>query len=251
MAVALDGGSVRCRNAALTDGPLRADLRSGTIITFAELDTGAGGLDTDTRHDPDGGDWWIHINALATDGAPQIRYVTTGTNVPGNGPGAPSMGNDNWQPIILETDSNVVFGPCTGVVDRGGITYEAIGVGSREVFRLQEDPGAGVNPVASDYKDGTSSTLGHPNVRSGGDKRQDFVCIRCDDGIFCNGTEACDDAGVCQPGDARRQDLAYCDEPAVQCLECIDAAECDNGTCDLVSIPGCGGSVTPIDANVG
>lgn len=263
----------------LTDDPLWADLRAGTIITFTELESAAGGLDTDTGYDPNGGDWWININTLSSGGTPHTQYVTTVTNVLGDSLGAFSVGNDNWQLTILDADSNVVFGPagegirfvcdggplddepCSDPGDCDGALCEQIRVSSREVFKLQEDPGAGIDPVTSNYKDGTSSTFGHRNIWSGGDKSQDFTCIRCDDGVFCNGAETCDADSVCQPGAAPCVDLAHCDEDTSTCPECIDASECDDGdtctddTCDggschFAAIPGCNdGNETPSDAD--
>ena len=252
----------------LTEDSLWTDLRAGTIITFTESDAAGGGFDTDTSYDPDAGDWWININTLSSVGAPQTQYVTTVTNVSGDGPGAFSVGNDNWQLTIVDAESNVIFGPCgegirfecvggsldgetcpeDGVCD-GGIC-EKVGVNSQEIFKLQEDPTPNIDPVTSDYKDGTSSTFGHPNIWRGGDRSQNFTCVRCDDGTFCNGVEECDADGVCRPGVEPCLDREHCDEEGTRCLECVRLRECsdgdrctedrcDDGICYSSVIPGC------------
>ncbi|UCE58208.1 MAG: hypothetical protein JSU63_12285, partial [Phycisphaerales bacterium] len=239
----------------LTDDPVWSDLRAGTIITFIEMDTIGDGLDTDTSYDPNAGDWWININTLSFDGTPRTQYVTTVTNVAGDSPGAFSVGNANWQLTILDADSTAVFGPAGE-----GIPLTGAAVNSREVLKLEEDPSPTIDPVTSNYRDGTSSSFGHPNIWGGGDEQQGFACLRCDDGGFCNGPEACDASGVCQPGVEPCMDQAHCDEDAGRCLECIDAAECDDndlctqdlcnaGLCQFPELAGCrgGGGVTPTD----
>ena len=208
----------------LTDDLLWTDLRGGTIITFIELDRVAGGWDTDTSYDPDAGDWWINIATLDYEGMPQTQYVTTTTNVVGDGPGNFSVGRRNWQLTIRDADSNVVFGPCGE-----GAPGEAADVSNEEVFKLEEDPGPDIHPVDSAYRDGTSSTFGHPNIWSGGDNQQDFGLLRCSDGLFCNGAEMSDGSGGCQPGAEPCVDQAHCDEDADRCLECTEAADCDDG----------------------
>ncbi|MEE9297352.1 MAG: hypothetical protein V3W34_20630 [Phycisphaerae bacterium] len=230
----------------LTDDPLWSDLGAGTIVTFTELDTAGGGLDTDTSYDPDVGDWWININTLSSDGTPQTQYAATVTNVLGDGPGAFSVGNDNWQVTILDAESNIVFGPAGE-----GIPLIRAAVNSREVFKLEEDPSPTIDPASSNYRDGTSSSFGHPNIWRGGDMQQDFTCLRCDDGAYCNGVEVCDGNGICQLGIAPCVGPAHCDEDGDRCLECVDVSECgdgnpctsdacNEGACRFEPIPGCG-----------
>ena len=204
----------------LTDDPLWSDLRAGTIITFTELDTAAGGLDTDPSYDPVADDWWININTLSSAGVPQEDYVTTTTNVVGDGLGNFSVGNDNWQLTIKDADSNVIFGP--GGEGIAGFSN----VSSRDVGKLEENPTSAITP-GSNYNDGTSSSFGHPNIWGGGGSRQDFTCLRCDDGEFCNGTEACDANGVCQPGDDPCPGQ-LCRESDDRCVNCLNTDDCDD-----------------------
>jgi hypothetical protein len=216
---------------ALTQHLLWSDLRAGTIITFGESDTAAGGLDTDTSYDPSGGDWWIHINTLSG-GVPQETYVTTTTNVPGDGPGHFSVGNDNWQVTIRDSQERLVFGPA------GEGVQPTSGIGNDEVFKLEEDPSPSIRPTSA-YNDGTSSSFGHPNLWAGGTIQQDFSALRdvfgdcqssatCDDGLFCNGLEQCVE-GSCQAG-SNPCPGQTCDEITDTCVSgCITDAECDDG----------------------
>ena len=71
-------GNAKVGTIFLSEDVLWSDLRAGTIITFTELTTAEGGLDTDTSFDPCNGDWWININSFDTTYVPK-----TTTNVPG------------------------------------------------------------------------------------------------------------------------------------------------------------------------
>jgi len=163
----------------LTDHSLWSDLRAGTIITFTESDAAHGGRDTDTTFNPAIGDWWININTLTGDPddpltrTPQTTYASTTTDESGDGPGNFSVGNDNWQLTVWDASPTAVFGPCGE-----GTTIHEANVSTREVFKLEEDPNAQISPAASAYYDGTSSSFGHPNVWSDGDKTQDFSLLR-------------------------------------------------------------------------
>ncbi|MBN1513305.1 MAG: CotH kinase family protein [Phycisphaerae bacterium] len=243
----------------LTDDVLWSDLRAGTIITFIEKCGAEGGWDADASYDPGAGDWWIHINTRC-EGVPQETYVTTTTNVPGDGPGNFSVGNDNWQLTILDAQARVVFGPA-------GEGIEPLsGIGSDEVFRLEEDPGPYIHS-RSDYNDGTSSTFGAPNRYAGEMLEQSFEQLRecfepcataddcadgdpctvdtcdpfhgclhavasngmsCEDGFFCNGAETCQ-AGVCVSGMTPCIDPAHCDEATDVCLPCFHDEDCSDG----------------------
>jgi hypothetical protein len=163
-----------CPGGTCVDFLFWSEMRAGTIITFTESDTAAGGLDTDTSFNPSpsvvDADWWININTLSG-GVPQTRYVTTATTVPGDGPGNFSVGNDNWKLTIEDATGTPVFGPVgEGICDFSGVS-------SREVGKLEEDPGSWITPC-SNYNDGTSSTFGHPNRWSAGTLEQDFGPVR-------------------------------------------------------------------------
>ena len=47
------------------------------------------------------------------------------------------------------------------------------GVGNEEIFKLEENHGTLITPLAN-YNDGTSSTFGAPNIWSAGTITQDF-----------------------------------------------------------------------------
>ncbi|UCE58163.1 MAG: DNRLRE domain-containing protein [Phycisphaerales bacterium] len=103
---------------------------------------------------------------------PQEQYVTTVTTS-GSGPGHFSVNNDDWQLTIRDDLDAVIFGP-----SGEGVPASGPGVGSREVFKLEEDPSDSIDPVTSNYNDGTSSSFGMPNLWSGGTMTQDFRGLR-------------------------------------------------------------------------
>jgi hypothetical protein len=247
---------------ALTQASLWSDLRAGTILTFTESCEAEGGRDTDTSYDPGAGDWWIQVNTLCG-GVPQETYVTTTTNVAGDGPGNFSVGNDSWQLTIRDAGSQGVFGP-------SGEGIEPLdGIGSDEVFKLGEDPSPYIHPY-SDYGDGTWSTFGAPNVYAEGTAVQDFSILResfeacetaedcpdgdpctvdtcdafqgclhtpaadgtpCADGVFCNGAETCQGGTCVSSGDPCAP--LVCLEATETCAPCLGDGDCDNGLfCD-------------------
>jgi hypothetical protein len=160
-----------------TDHPLWSDLRSGTIITVGE------DLPDDPSYAPDSGDWWIHVQAN--------RKVGTGLLIIADNF---RVTNNEWQLTIQAASGALVFGP-TGE----GISPPS-GVGSKEVFKLEADPDAGITEISPFYDDGISSTFGAPNRWDGGSVQQDFGILRTaglpgtdadEDGIF-------DDLDNCQ-----------------------------------------------------
>ena len=182
----------------LSSDALWADVRSGTIITVSE------DLPDDVSHDPAGGDWWINVQAA--DGA-SGSYITA-SDFP--------VSNSDWQLTIRDAGSVVVFGPAGE-----GIQPET-GIGSDEVFKLEQDPSQDVTPL-SNYNDGTSSTFGAANAWSGGSGVQDFRAIRecfgaadCDDGLYCTGVDTCV-AGACVFGAA---------------VDCSDGVGCTDDSCN-------------------
>lgn len=141
----------------LSNDTLWSNLRSGTIITISE------DLVTDVSFNPftiNTGDWWINIQAR--DGVTN-NYITNPSNF--------SVSKDNWQLTIRDAENNIIFGPA------GEGVNPLSGVGKDEVFKLEADPSALINPM-SNYKDGTSSTFGKPNKWSSGTITQDFTSLR-------------------------------------------------------------------------
>ena len=134
----------------LSSDPIWSDLRAGTIITVSEE------LPDDVSYDPVGGDWWINVQAA--DGA-SGTYITASDF---------EVSNSNCQITIRDASAALVFGPA------GEGVYPLSGVGTSEVFKLEEDPSPQITPFSS-YNDGNSSTFGSPNLWSGGAVEQDFL----------------------------------------------------------------------------
>ena len=140
-----------------TGNSLWTDLRSGTIITIREDDTGdagnlVGARPTDASYNPAGNDWWIEINV------DDASYVTNGGF---------KVDNDDWEMRILDASSTVQQGYVGEAVPGWG----AGGISSTEVGWLTATPTA-VNPSLTYYSDGSSSSYGAPNTG------QDFSALR-------------------------------------------------------------------------
>jgi hypothetical protein len=141
----------------LTADPIWADLRAGTIVTIAEdIPSNAG----DYR--PEIGEWWINVRAsMSTDG----RYISASNF---------AVSNDKTQLTILNALGAVVYGP-----SGEGISPLA-GVGSSEVFKLEDTPFPGTTPNSIWYTDGGSSSFGLPNEWTDlqGPMAQNFSLLR-------------------------------------------------------------------------
>ena len=120
-----------------------ADLRAGSIITSSDT------LPTELDYFPQAGDWTINANV------PDLV-----------------VSNSNWQLTVIDDLSRVRFGPV------GEGINPVSGVGSDEVFKLEEDPSPFIDPQLSNYNDGSSSTFGAPNIYGGGTLVQDFSALR-------------------------------------------------------------------------
>jgi hypothetical protein len=155
----------------LTQDPIWSDVRSGTILTISE------DLPDDVSYDPAGGDWWINV---------QANFSGTGTYITNQ---SFTVSNDSWQLRIRDALGNVVFGPA------GEGVNPTSGVGSDEVFKLEAHPTPFTTPL-SNYKDGTSSTFGGPNVWSSGTLTQDFDLLRCT-GFECATLDDACSLGAC------------------------------------------------------
>ena len=141
----------------LTDDPIWADLRSGTILTVAEDIDG-----TANTYRPETGHWWINVRA--NDNAAG-RYITPTNFV---------VSNDKTQITIRDASGVVVFGPS------GEGISPLTGVGSAEVFKLEATPAASTTPFSAAYTDGSSSSFGLPNPWTDitGPQVQDFSALR-------------------------------------------------------------------------
>lgn len=133
------------------------DLRSGTIITISEkIPQNVG------DYAPVVGKWWLNVRASATSGG---RYVTASDF---------AVSNDKTQITIKNHLGENVFGPA------GEGISPAAGVGSDEVFKLEETPFAGTIPNSTAYSAGTSSSYGMANMwtDAGGALVQDYSLLR-------------------------------------------------------------------------
>ncbi|MFO0945265.1 MAG: hypothetical protein U1D30_04850 [Planctomycetota bacterium] len=163
-----------------------SDLRQGTILTITEQSSistvNAQGqavvldLSTNLGFSPHFGDWHVNVSTLqeASAAAP---LLTTISNLTTYVPGSFSVGNDNWEILVVDALGIVQQGPV-------GEAYGGFGgLNSREVGKL-EFPAA---PATFEdwqsigntgYKGGSSSSFGQPNLWSSGTFVQDFGPLR-------------------------------------------------------------------------
>jgi len=141
----------------LTAESVWADLRAGTIITIAEdIPSNAG------RYRPEIGEWWINVRASNTTNG---RYVSAKNF---------AVSNDKTQLTIFDSLGGVVYGPS------GEGISPLSGVGSAEVFKLEDTPFSGTTADSIWYTDGGSSSFGLPNEWTDlqGPMAQDFSLLR-------------------------------------------------------------------------
>ncbi|MFO0872476.1 MAG: hypothetical protein U0575_00705 [Phycisphaerales bacterium] len=139
----------------LTSAPFWADLRAGTILTFIDRGTAAGGLDTDLSYNPAAGDTWVNVMSFDT-----ALVAGTTSNQPGHVSGDFGVGANDWRLTIRDASGTPVFGSA----GEGSIYYYQGKVGNVNVCRLREDPSRLISP-ASAYDDASeASTFGAPNA---------------------------------------------------------------------------------------
>lgn len=154
-------------------------VERGTLLTFIETaDAGGVGIatSTDLSFDKSSGDW--HMNFCTTQEQTTGALLTTITN--DGVAGEFSVGNDNWQITILDSQGNVVSGPT------GEGIGNLLGVSSREVGKLEDllAPNAtledwlSIDLLTATYEDGSSSSFGEANVFSSGAFTQDLSALR-------------------------------------------------------------------------
>jgi hypothetical protein len=152
-----------------------ADVRRGTLITFAEDRTlrdergevVVHGSKTQLQLRHPGGDWWLHIwtgdDNLVSAGANWSDADNT---------------NENFQVRVVDAQNRTVM-------DWTGEGVPPLrGVSSREVAHLRADPSADIRPDSPAYSDSDTSTFGLPNrwTEGRGDRArervQDFSALR-------------------------------------------------------------------------
>jgi hypothetical protein len=190
---------------------LWSNLRGGTLITVSE------DLANNVSFDPAAGDWWINVQAgNGGDGTYISAQDFTVSNV-------------NSQITIKDDGGGVVFGPI------GEGINPLSGIGSDEVFKLEEDP-TPFTTALSNYNDGTSSTFGAPNVFAGGTITQDFGLLRCD-GFACASVEGECAVGSCDTGSGQCEVLPI--NEGGSCGEadaCISGGVCTAGICEGATV---------------
>jgi hypothetical protein len=154
-----DSGDVTFTNHALW-----SDLRSGTIITIREDDTGdavvpIGPRPTDTSFNPTGGDFWLEIDV------DDALYITK------NGF---KSDNDGWSGTLRDNLNNLVQGPIGEGINP---PWTGGNINSEEVGSLLANPTA--SPIIAGYSDARFSSYGSPNwLNATGSAVQDFSDLR-------------------------------------------------------------------------
>ena len=158
-----DGGS---ETIVLSEDNYWATVPVGTLLTFIEDNSAGGGLDTEINKISDltgaGYTWsniWIHdpffIDQELSDFGDGIVVDSGGTNF-----------------IIRDESNEPIFGPVGE-----GVNPES-GIGSDEIFKLEQGPVPVIDPVFGNFQDGESSTFGSPNQWSGGNITQSFAAFQ-------------------------------------------------------------------------
>ncbi len=150
-----DGAAVPDATLVVSQEALFASLRAGTILTIAEDQA------TDASYDPDAGDWWIQLQATSGGDATYISQA------------AFDVSNNDWQLRVRDAVGVLVFGPGGEGVSPAG------GIGSSEVFRLEEDPSSFIDATSLCYDDGSrASSFGLPNSWGDPARTQRFEALR-------------------------------------------------------------------------
>ena len=163
----------------LSDSSVWAAIERGTLLTFIETsDAGGVGIDTstDTSFDTSSDDWHMNFSTTQEQATGALLTTTTNDGVAGEF----SVGNDNWQLTILDSQGNVVSGPTGEGV--GALS----GVNSREVGKLEGllspdatlDDWLTLDLETAPYNDGSSSSFGAANEFSSGVFTQDLSALR-------------------------------------------------------------------------
>lgn len=169
--IASSGKFVNRSTITLSDPATWSSVAHGTLLTFTESNTAGGGLNTELNR----------VDQLATLGYTwsNIHLGTPGTVTVAN-PSEFRLNSSNSAFIIRDSAGTVVFGP----VGEGIAPLD--GVGSTDIFELNNDPSTAVSPIddttptSLGYDDGSSgSTFGSPNLfaplGSAIDRAQDFT----------------------------------------------------------------------------
>lgn len=157
----------------LSQDPYWANVPAGTILTFVDRQD-AGGANTRTAIN--------RVNRLATDGYAWSNiwigdpfFVDQAASELSDY----SISHDDTLFVIENAQGDLIYGPVgeTTPANFDGGVPSTLGLSSREVFKLEQDPiqdGFYPDPYFGNYKDGTTSTFGAPNEWSAGSQTQNF-----------------------------------------------------------------------------
>jgi hypothetical protein len=164
-------GSNGPRAIKLSQDPYWSNVIAGTILTFTATNSANGGLDTGIHRASalhNLGYVWTNIWAMDP-----LMVSQADSNV------AEDLGIDSndSQFVVRDKDGVVIYGPAGEGVASSDPTNAAalLGVNSREVVRLQQNPGPGIDPLFGTYNDADSgSSFGAPNAWGNGPTVQSF-----------------------------------------------------------------------------
>jgi hypothetical protein len=169
--IASSGKFVSGSTIVLSDPGTWSAIANGTLLTFIDKNTAAGGLDTGFNRE----------NLLASDGyAWSNIYLGTPGIISGSNLTTLAIDSDNTAFLIKDPAGTVIFGPA------GEGVAPLSGVNGTEIFKLENDASPLVSPIdvaitdtMLGYDDGSSgSTFGSPNLFSPlgttTDRAQDF-----------------------------------------------------------------------------
>jgi len=165
-------GSAGTRSIRLSYDPYWANVLAGTILTFTTANTAGGGLDTaihktSALHDKG----YLWTNVWIFDAALVTQHLSTFTDTLG-------IDSEDTRFVVNNQAGLVIYGPSGEGIATSDPTVanSLLGVNSREVLRLQQDPNPGVDPLFGNYNDAdNSSTFGAPNVWGSGPSEQSFA----------------------------------------------------------------------------
>lgn len=168
--IANSGVFVPSSTITLSDSATWSAVAHGTLLTFIDQNTAGGGLNTEINR----------VDELTSTGLAWTNiHVGTAGTVTGTGLSELAIGSSNTAFLIKDASGNNIFGPA------GEGIAPLDGVGSEEIFELENDPLLSVSSCDTSsastlgYDDGSSSsTFGSPNlfapIGSATDRAQDF-----------------------------------------------------------------------------
>ena len=94
----------------------------------------------------------------------------------------PVINDLNTRVRILDASDAIIYGPsgesiAAADTNFNGIPDTLIAIPDTEVFKLEQNPTATINPLFAIYNDGSSSTYGAPNTWTGGTQSQSFAAF--------------------------------------------------------------------------